>query len=196
MVLVQISRSQTDSSRNAIQFNFVNSASLSYRYLLSASSQLRASIDISGYLSDQKRSGVPVYYYSTDSLLYRYDVVNTSNDVNLRLSVDYLYTFYSHEHVSLYFSVGPFASTSHHEDHWKDNYQSRVSDNTYKYAAWSVGAILGFGLQCRVYEFVSVIGEYTATMGYGYESSPAGPPDERVISFKLEQIHIGICVQF
>ena len=192
LILASLGHSQTDSSSNALQFNFVNSASLAYRYRLSEASELRAGIDVSGSLSDRRRYNVPRYY--ADSLTF--DQVDTRTNLNLRLSIEYLYAFYTNENVSLYFSAGPFRSTTFWRDHYISEYATGVEDVTYRRYAWSIGAILGVGVQCRVYEFVSVLGEYTGTLSYGYEGSEPGPPDERIISFGIEKIHIGIVVRF
>ena len=96
----------------------------------------------------------------------------------------------------MYFSAGPFFSLLRTRDHYIQEYSTKVEDNTYRRYSWAAGAILGLGLECHLYDFVSVLGEYNATFSYGWEGSKPGPADERVISFDLERIRIGVCVRF
>jgi hypothetical protein len=83
-------------------------------------------------------------------------------------------------------------------------YTSRYSQNSEQITEghsisfiWNFGAIFGVGVECRIYDFVSVLGEYSAVLGYGYEGSrPSSGPDYRVVTFNLEQLHIGVCIRF
>jgi hypothetical protein len=200
MVVAPLSYSQTDSSRNALQFNIVNKTSLAYRYKLSVNSELRASLDFSGGIFDRRRNDVPVYDYGTDSLLFKFDEVNSSNSESIRLSVEYLYSFYRHKQVSLYCSAGPFISNTRDENQYTSKYSqySQEIDNShYIRFAWALGAIFSAGVECCVYEYVSILGEYSAILSYGYEGvRPSSAPDLRIISFSFEQLHIGVCIHF
>jgi hypothetical protein len=197
-ITVLISYSQIDSSRNALQFNFVNQTSLSYRYKTTDYSELRTTIDIAAKVTDKRTYDNPVYYFNSDSLLYKYDEVNSSNEEYIRFSIDYLFTFYRHKSVSMYLGVGPFISLScsqYISTHEYSNQEVRTSNNTYY--QWMVGGIISVGLECQVYELVSMLGEYTGTIGYGYEKTrPIKYPDTRIISFQLGAIHIGVCICF
>ncbi|MBS4028575.1 MAG: hypothetical protein KGZ58_08050 [Ignavibacteriales bacterium] len=158
--------------KKSIQFNIVGGTSVSYKTMLSSSTAIRYSSDLSFSLSDNKGDHKNEYENSS----YTSSFNSNYKDNSQYISVNLQYIYYSQSIVPIYFGAGPiisFQRSNSRSSSTSTNTNSNLSINNSSSESRTIGTgFLGLvGTECKIINTMGLFAEYRTTISYNWSKS-------------------------
>jgi hypothetical protein len=152
----------------SLQFFLVGQVTLAFKHHVSNQSAFRLSADISGLFEKQKEDYGRLDFSTQSREL-------TINNQSVKLGVEYLYYFESANKVKIFVGGGPSVAFTRSRysrtNTMRTSSTTQVESNEQTENFWDVGIRGSAGVECHLYEFLSLIGQYQLFATYGPHKS-------------------------
>lgn len=207
--------SQSDSTqvdyKHAIQFYVIDEIITAYKYQFAENSAFRVLINATGLYNDKDSDEIEYREQISDTVTFYENYQTIRSNQYFEVKCQYLFFIDFNEIVKSYIGAGPFVSYQFNQDEsWRESFYSNSQDIHKGYwrmneSIWSLGVSALIGLECKVFENISLFTEYEGFVSRGWQTndwfatnSTYNTDEYNIViwSYELEGLRIGLSIYF